>query len=395
MQIDVLIFGGGGAGLWLLDELHGLGHRVLLVEAAELGAGQTVAAQGIIHGGIKYTLTGLLTESARAIREMPELWRRCLNGERQPDLGDTTVLAGSCFLWRTDSFSSRLGMVGARQGLRSKTGSVPPAERPDILAQCPGDVFRVDEQVIDTVGFLGSLARRHRGRILKVRPHDGACFHTGVDGRVESVELFDCDDARLSINPGHVVLTAGAGNAELRRAVGLSAEIMQRRPLHMVLVRGRLPALFGHCVDGAKTRVTITSHADAAGRTVWQVGGQLAEDGVALTEGDLIERARGELQAVLPGWDPSGLEWATYRIDRAEAKTPGGIRPAGPQLDVHGNVVTVWPTKLALVPRAAKLVAEQLGPPRASEPGQPLDVGDWPAPDVAKPPWEVTNTWHR
>ncbi len=62
---------------------------------------------------------------------------------------------------------------------------------------------------------------------------------------------------------------------------------MQTRPLHMVLVRGELPHLNGHCVDGRTTRVTITSDTErsetsAAGRTVWQVGGQIAEIGVAL-----------------------------------------------------------------------------------------------------------------
>ena len=87
MRIDVLIFGGGAAGLWLLDTLHRKGYRVLLAETTALGAGQTIAAQGIIHGGIKYTLTGLFTESARAIRDMPGVWRHCLSGQGQPDHG--------------------------------------------------------------------------------------------------------------------------------------------------------------------------------------------------------------------------------------------------------------------------------------------------------------------
>ena len=59
-RVDVLIFGGGGAGLWLLDELHRAGHRVMLAECDALGAGQTVASQGIIHGGLKYTLPGAM-----------------------------------------------------------------------------------------------------------------------------------------------------------------------------------------------------------------------------------------------------------------------------------------------------------------------------------------------
>ena len=82
---DLVIFGGGAAGLWLLDEAVRRGLDALLLEAHELGSGQTVASQGIIHGGLKYTLSGLLTPSAKAIAEMPVIWRRCLAGEQEPD----------------------------------------------------------------------------------------------------------------------------------------------------------------------------------------------------------------------------------------------------------------------------------------------------------------------
>ena len=104
---------------------------------------------------------------------------------------------------------------------------------------------------------------------------------------------------------------------------------MQRRPLHMVMLRGNLPPLFGHCVDGAKTRVTITSAIDAGGRTIWQVGGQLAEDGVHMNEQELIEHARRELTETLPAVDFNNVEFGGYRIDRAEQKTAALSRPAG------------------------------------------------------------------
>ena len=66
MRLDALIFGGGAAGLWLLDRLSRDGHHVVLLEARSLGMGQTVASQGIIHGGLKYTLSGLA--NSRCIR---------------------------------------------------------------------------------------------------------------------------------------------------------------------------------------------------------------------------------------------------------------------------------------------------------------------------------------
>ncbi len=104
MQVDVLIFGGGAAGLWLLDELARRGDRVLLLEAARLGAGQTIASQGIIHGGLKYTLQGALTPSAVQIREMPGLWRDCLAGRRLPDLRNVRLRA-ACLSFVADRFA--------------------------------------------------------------------------------------------------------------------------------------------------------------------------------------------------------------------------------------------------------------------------------------------------
>ena len=79
-RLDVVIFGGGGAGLWLLDTLRTHGYRAVLLEADRLGAGQTACCQGIVHGGLKYTLDGVLSGSAAVLREMPALWRDCLAG---------------------------------------------------------------------------------------------------------------------------------------------------------------------------------------------------------------------------------------------------------------------------------------------------------------------------
>ncbi|HLQ46534.1 MAG TPA: hypothetical protein VK137_17455, partial [Planctomycetaceae bacterium] len=172
-----------------------------------------------------------------------------------------------------------------------------------------------------------------------------------------------------------------------------------RRPLHMIMLRGALPQFQGHCVDGAKTRVTITSDADSAGRTVWQVGGQIAEDGVPFEELSLLAKAREELRTVLPGIDLSSAEWSTYRVDRAEGRMPGGQRPETVQLRRDRNCLTAWPTKLALVPQ---LVAEIVGhvanlPTRHRQVGNLLHVEnlllEWPRPEVALPPWETATQW--
>lgn len=397
MQLDVLIFGGGVAGLWLLDALARAGQAVLLLEADALGAGQTIASQGIIHGGLKYTLDGLLNRSAGAVRGMPDRWRASFRGEAAPDLRGVRLRAESCHLWRTQSLRSRLGMVGARRGLRVRPQRVERDERPAALRECPGDVFALGEPVICPQSLLRELAAQHRGRIIKVDLSRLALVCGGAG--VERVAVSDpLSGVSLELAPRHVVFAAGAGNEALRGRAGLSAAACQRRALHMVLVRGDLPALFGHCVDGARTRVTITSaDAPAAGRgaggacRVWQVGGQVAEDGVAMDARELIDHARRELLASIPGLRLDGLEWSTYRIDRAEARA-GGRRPDGEVVRREGNVLTAWPTKLALAPCLAERVCAQLDGPRC----KPLvdELAGWPRPAVADLPWEAARSWY-
>jgi glycerol-3-phosphate dehydrogenase len=393
MQLDVLILGGGAAGLWLLDTLYWRGARALLLEAGCLGSGQTIAAQGIIHGGLKYTLQGVLTPSAQQIREMPEHWLECQIGRRQPDLRGVRLRSSCCYLWRTNSLASRLGMMGARVGLNVTPHLLDDYERPAVLARCPGPVARLEEPVIAPDSLLESLFSKHRGRILKVDAADVA-WELDSQRHVHGVRLAHPTWGRpLQLAPRHVVLAAGKGNAALRRSLGLSERAMQCRPLHMVLARGRLPELCGHCVDGGATRVTITSDREATGRTVWQIGGQIAEAGVALDERALLLRARSEIEATIPGIDLAGVEWSTYRVDRAEGATAAGTRPETAQIVRDGNVLTVWPTKLALAPVLAEQVAESLAPFQS---GAALDAGileDWPRPEIARPPWETASTW--
>ncbi len=396
MVLDTVIFGGGVAGLWLLDELTRRGVYAILLETGELGGGQTIASQGILHGGLKYTLQGLLTGSAASIRDMPQTWRECLNGIREPNLSRTRIRTEHCHLWRTDSLSSRLGMIGAKMGLRVAPQNLDAQDRPDVLANCPGQVAQLDEQIISPQSLIADLSSRNLEKILRIDAERGLSFELDGPGKVRTIRLTEPRTGKkVSLYPKHIAFTAGAGNAELRQRVGLDPQAMQRRPLHMVLVRGDLPTLNGHCVDGAKTRATITTDNDVAGRTVWQIGGQIAEDGVALVEPSLIGHARRELESIIPGIDLSHCEWATYRIDRAEGATSNGARPENVQILSEENVVTAWPTKLVLAPVLVEKLIDALQPLVLGEPAFPDIPPDWMRPNVARPPWEAIARWHR
>lgn len=389
IDLDVVVIGGGVAGLWLLDSLHRKGYRCVLLEAHQLGAGQTVASQGILHGGTKYTLSNLIDPGAKAVAQMPLIWRDCLAGKGQPDLSQTKRRADFCHLWRTGSARSRFGMTGARMVLRVKPTEIPKPHWPKALRDLNGQVYNLPEQVIDTASFVANLTDMHKDRLLKIDSENGLTFQRDTTGNLQHIHLTN-GDQRLTLAPQQVVLTAGKGNQSLRNKLGLNDQAMQIRPLHMVMVKGDLPILNGHCTDFSKTRITVTSAIGSDGQTVWTVGGQVSEDGVKMSPEELVKHAKDEVLAVVPNVDLSAAQWATYHVDRAEHKTANGRRPEGVTLMTDANVITAWPTKLVLAPQLADDVIARLA---VSPAGGEVSIDSWPRPDVALPPWELVEDW--
>ena len=106
----------------------------------------------------------------------------------------------------------------------------------------------------------------------------------------------------------------------------------------------------------------------------------------------LVRRGATEIRAVLPDLDLGGVEWATYRIDRAEAAMGG--RPDDVSVTAVNNVIVAWPTKLALVPRLAERISELVADPaRSPWPTAAVTPDRWPRPGLAKPPWETQEQW--
>ncbi|MEX2215315.1 MAG: FAD-dependent oxidoreductase [Phycisphaeraceae bacterium] len=393
LPLDVLIFGGGAAGLWLLDELVRGGHSAVLLETGALGAGQTIASQGIIHGGFKYTLSGAMNDSACAINDLPQLWRRCLAGDAKPDLSHTSLRSECCHLWSNGRLLSKLAMLAASWVLKVKPMPLPRQDWPAALKNMRGSVSRMDEQIIVPRAFIADLAQQHHHRLLHIGSPRRYDIVRDAKGNVPQVVIHD--DTRgdsIAFAPKHIVLTAGKGNAALRAACGLGTNAMQVRPVHMIMARGPLPLFNGHCIDANKARVTITSDTDTQGRCLWQVGGQISEDGVSMSQSDLIDNAQRELRDVLPAVDFTGVEWATFRADKAEGTTAGGARPSDAVILHEGNIITCWPTKLVLAPVAASRILHKLPAPSAS-PIDPARLRDWPKPEVAMPPWEIETNW--
>ncbi len=367
-------------------------YSAALLESRALGAGQTVQSQGIIHGGGKYAIHGPSSlPSVEAIKEMPGRWRAHLRGERAPDLRAARLLSERCLLWlpkgsllarlQSYGFVTMLGKTGM---LHAAPISLPQAEWPEALRGSAIDAYTMAEPVLDTMSMLAALAAPLREQIHSYDPGpDASGVLLGPDGTVELASPHTQVRARA------VVLAAGSGNGALLARAGLDAGLMQERPLRMFLLRGDLKPLFGHCVVGTKPQVTITSATDAAGRVVWNVGGEVAEKTVGMAPEAALREAAAEIRRALPGLDLSRVEIAQYDAQRAEARTASLRRPSG----VHASRVATrlwaaWPTKLALAPLLAEDLAQQL----SVELGPPGDYHaepfGGPCPPVASPPWE-------
>lgn len=404
-QVDVLIFGGGIAGLWTFARLAREGYSCLLLESRSLGAGQTIASQGIIHGGIKYALTGEASRASRAIAEMPALWQACLAGRGEVDLSSAAVLSTHQHLWTTAGIGSRLVGVAASKAIRTEVSRIAADERPAAFAAAPRsvDLYRVDEPVLDPASVLRALAAPGLGRMALCRSISRTTFHSGGAITITAAlatSLGSHPGVECRINARAVVLAAGEGNASLleRFAPGgahAPRPAQQLRPLHMVMARAPLdapqpPALYGHCVGLTdKPRLTITTQRDSRARTVWYIGGQISERGVSSSPAALIDETRRELAACVP-WVPlDGFQWSTLRVNRAEGLSPAGARPDEPVVHACAGVITLWPTKLAFAPLAAALVLERLRAQGVEPAGCAAALPDGLlTPPVAPLPWE-------
>ncbi|MDH0144365.1 NAD(P)/FAD-dependent oxidoreductase [Aquipseudomonas alcaligenes] len=383
LSTDILIVGGGIAGLWLNARLRRLGYATLLVENASLGGGQSLKSQGIIHGGAKYALHGALTGASEAIADMPRRWREAIEGSGELDLSGVRLLSEAHYLWSPGSLAGNLTSFFASKAVRGRVDQVKGEQLPPALQhpKFKGKVYRLAELVLDVPSLISRLTTLAgdsllAGQTITPLREDGELVGLCVDGR--------------DIRARRVVLSAGRGNADLLTDLGVEQPRQQLRPLHMVLVKGRgLKPLYAHCLGGGpKPRITVTSHPAADGQWVWYLGGDIAEaDGVARSEAAQIAAAQKEVQQLLPWIDLSDARWATLRVDRAEPAQSGLVRPDNAFLAEQGSLLVGWPTKLALSPDFADRVIAALGRD-GIQPGRHAPLPELPRPPQAQPVWE-------
>ena len=379
---QVIIVGAGIAGLWTLRRLVEAGFDAVLLEKDAIGAGQTLGAQGILHGGVKYGLDGSNREIAAKLRTMPPIWLECLAGKREPSLAAAHTLSSCQHLWAADSW---LGKVGATVGARAMQGEVRklnPESWPAALRDGghKGSVYELEETVIEVKSVLTALAGPVRERI----------FRAGIDGfeAVEAGGLKAVISGGVRLTADVFLFTAATGNEAAAEAAGFGKPAAQRRPLKQVMVRGKLPKLFGHCVTVTpKPVVTITTH-HLGDDSVWYLGGGVAEEAAKSSNNVAILHAQKTLRGIFPQFTLSGLQWSCWSIDRAEPNSASRL-PDGPALLEQGSTGLAWPTKMvyapALADQAMEFVRRHTAPAFAVTPKAPIPL---PLAEMGTYPWE-------
>lgn len=373
---DIVIFGGGIAGLWLLNRLQNQGYQPLLFETNTLGGGQTLASQGIIHGGLKYALSGTLTGAAKVIASMPERWRQCLAGTGELDLEKVPVLSDHYYMWSDGSLRSKLktflgskSLVGRVEAINRDTY---PAFFQDVSVD--GTLYQLPDFVVDTSALMEKLSGPVAENLFAIE--EGSYQFKQNESTSNHTLALNINGEVIEIVAERFVFCAGEGNARLIELAEIQSIAAQVRPLHMVyLKKSAMPQLFVHCVgdDFSLTpKLTVTSHADSDGKTVWYLGGDLAEEGVNKSREEQIAVAQRLVAKLFPWIDTKGAEWDSFMINRAEANINNNYRPDDAYIVSESNVILAWPTKLTLTPSMADKVIDILQRDKVS----PINSGD-------------------
>ncbi len=393
VEADIAIIGGGIAGLWLLNQLRQRGYSVVLLESGTLGGEQTHKAQGIIHGGMKYALQGAVTKAAEAITRMPEIWQSCLRGEGSIDLHDVSVLSSHQYLWTTGALTSKLAGFFSSVALSGDVKALERSEFPSLFqsSQFKGQIYSLNEMVIDVHTLIRELVKPNQDVIFKIDPLQENQLEFDEKNHLNSFEIHASPMPPLYLKAKKYIFAAGAGNEMILKKLTRPSTGIQLRPLHMVIVKHKLPyEIYAHCLGLAATpRVTITTHRTFDGNYAWYIGGQIAEEGVKRDAVEQIEAARRELQELFPWLDFTDAAFATFMVNRAEASQPGGKRPDSCFMTEIENNMIIWPTKLAFAPLLAEQIIECLEQQDAKS-GK-VDIREmraWPMPGFARPMWD-------
>ena len=347
IKTDILIIGAGVAGLWLNVALRNLGYSTILLEKNSIGGKQTIHSQGIIHGGSKYALNGVLSKASESISKMPKIWESCLNGTGSIDLSKVQLLSEAQYLWLEKKTTSKLTGFFASKALRGRIEKVSNVDIPKNLQKnnFSGILYKLFEQVVDIPSLIDELVYLSGNSIFTYDQ-----IHPNFNNNI--LEYYQINNIKITAQK--IIFNSGKGNEELLTNAKLSSPKMQTRPLHMVLVSSHhLFPLYTHYIENpaSKPKFTITTHYLKNKQPIWYIGGEIAEsEGVKRSKDEQIKYTQALLNKLFPFINLNNAQWNTVRIDRAEPSQKFFTRPDNAYISEKNNIITGWPTKLALTP---------------------------------------------
>jgi len=384
-QFDVIIFGGGIAGLWALNQLQQAGYTCALLERQALGHGQTINAQGIIHSGIKYMLIGKQNQSAQTISSMTQLWDHCLSGQGKIDLSTVTCLSTVHHLWSEKKLNPLFKNFLNRQ-LCSPSSLLTPEQYPKIFQHhFQGSMMAIQEKVLATPSLITTLAAPQWPNLYKV---DRLDLEMSSNCHIAKVNIGHHHGQTMQLTAQRYLFTVGGG---YQMAEKHFPELVttQVRPLHMVVAYHNQPMpLYGHWIRMHPTPLlTITTHPCQNGQWAWYIGGHIAEQGIDRTPAKQQQQTKQLLSRLMP-WIEPPQDWYSFLINRHEGKQRNLKRPNSPTIKARGNIIMAWPTKLTLAPQLAANILQQLQGDITPQATLQPSIPSWPRPSIAQPQWD-------
>ncbi|PTQ90022.1 FAD-dependent oxidoreductase [Agitococcus lubricus] len=352
ISVDCVIFGGGVTGLWLLNRLKTAGYSVILLHQGALGGLQTLNSGGMIHGGLKYGLSALSHDEQ--LDDMPALWQDCLAGTGEIDLRQVSCFSTHQHLWAEPNHRAQAGLFLASHIINGQVEKLSTNDYPSLFRNpsFKGDVYRLNYPVLDPISLVAQLALNHHDCIYDI----SACkWHIETDDKYRSTAIFiHHGTTQLRLKAQTVCLAAGEGNQYLVKQMGINATLMTSKPVHMLCIQqDSLPAFYGHCLGiQRKSRLTITTH-QAQGKTLWYVGGTVAEEGIDRDSPAQIQAIKTELAELLPWQSLQGARFRSLLINRVYPKERSLMAASRAHVQWFANNALIWPTRLILAPNAA------------------------------------------
>lgn len=395
IETDILIVGGGGQGLWLLDRVRRDGFSAILLEKRLLGSQQTGHSHVYIHHGHVYSAEKLSTDVnlIDRLKSVRETWDGWLAG-RSVVLGYGPSLFGFENRSKLEAQIDCWNSVGL--------GLVPIDPLPAIFTG--GDVRAVcqsAERTLDGQWLIDELRRPHEGCIGRIHEVEKIELEAAPSGRI-MVQVAVSEGSTPSARPREsfsaraLLLAAGTGNAGLLRLVSLGRQPARTSPVvrkaHMLVVRGPrsvLDPLTGVFPDIGELFIVSRQTAD---ETVWLVSDGNSPDVVYADEliecdtGRWLVRVIDSIARIAPklfSTDQlrSQYRWGVYEAPKAEQSREHGetVRRPGHWEQIAGTgLFVILPTKLTLAPLMSTEVVEQLARMGINP------SGSAPAPDPAR-----------